>query len=74
MSLADQENTDKMSRISVFGADVDEWDALNKYAIYKGYKNDLENQAKKRMAQTLIRQELDKQTSDFKNRKEAFRE
>lgn len=69
-----QEADDKFSKISGFGAEIDEWDALNKFSIYKSYKDTLKKQAEKRMAQTLIKEELDKQTAEFRGRKQAFKD
>ena len=51
---------DKYSRISGFGPEVDEWDALNKYAAYKSYADALEKRKKTLNAQSLIKEELNK--------------
>lgn len=74
--LSIQEQNDNADRFSVVSGlqDVNEWDVLNKYAVYQSYKQ-FENKEKAReLAENKIKEELDRQTREFYERKQAFKE
>jgi len=58
--MEQHENQDKFSTISGLESEIDEWGALNKYAILRNYKEAEEKKEKKIMARRTIREELDK--------------
>lgn len=51
---------EKFSEISELRSEVDEWAALNKYAVYQSHKEHEERAQKRRDAKLKIKSELDK--------------
>lgn len=55
------ENLEKFSEISELKSEIDEWAALNKFAVYQAYKEQQERKEKKLFTAQKMKEELDKQ-------------
>ncbi len=66
-------DTDKVSVISGLDDEIDEWAALNKYAVLRSYQENQEKKVAVRDRQMRMREELEKQQKEFRQRQELFK-
>ena len=59
---------DKMSVVSGFDDEIDEWAALNKYRLYQEFTEAEEKKSESKKRQQVLREELEKQQVEFRVR------
>ena len=64
---------DKVSQISGLDDEIDEWAALNKYAVLKSFQDNRDKKIAARDRQVKMREELERQQYEFKQKQELFK-
>lgn len=64
---------DKLSTITGLEDEIDEWAALNKYAVYRAYQDSQENKKAQQQRKEVMREELERQQREFRQRQELFK-
>ena len=68
-----QDADEIISQVSGLEDEIDEWAALNKYAILRSYQDTQEKKTAARERQIRMREELEKQQREFRDRQELFK-
>lgn len=67
------DNDDGRSEVSGLDDEIDEWAALNKFAILQSYQANQQKKVAAKERQSRIREELEKQQKEFRERQELFK-
>lgn len=62
-----------MSIITGLDDEIDEWAALNKYAVYRNFQDNLEKKLLAHERKQMMRDELQQQQREFRRRQELFK-
>ena len=64
---------DTVSVVSGLEDEIDEWAALNKYAILRSFVDNQDKKLAYKDRQVAMREELEKQQDEFRERQELFK-
>ena len=65
---------DSVSIVSGLEDEIDEWAALNKYAVLRSFVESQDKKLANKDRQVAMREELEKQQEEFRERQELFKQ
>ena len=67
------EKQDAVSVVSSFDDEIDEWAALNKYAVLRSFQETMNRKQQNKERQVFMRGELQQQQNEFRKRQELYK-
>ena len=68
-----QQQYDKISQVSALDSEIDEWAALNKYAVLKDFEDKQDQRKAQLESKRRMREELERQQKEFKEKQELYK-